>query len=263
MPGRSRRKGRPAAAGPDLPDPAPVPSGVTFERRATSPAGRSPGSPRRSRPTRVPGRVDLTLIGRYRLTGASDWIDMASQGGEAVAGPLNDGASYEAQIAWLSNTSVSDWSPTLSFAVSADTTAPGPPTGFVANGGSGQVAGAFTARTAATSASLASTAGPRPISPPRWSCARSTARPPRPSTGPTRARPGPIATGSAPQPLRLRRRLVDNRPDHGDGDLIARSDLGPCARCRRPSSGCRGTRCALAGSPSPALSSWSSRRPPE
>ena len=127
------------------PDPAPVPSGVTFEATRYTTGGQVTGLSATFSADEVPGRVDLTLIGRYRPAGTSDWIDMASQGGEAVAGPLNDGADYEAQVAWLSNTSVSDWSPTLPFTVSADTTAPGPPTGFIANGGSGQATGTFTA----------------------------------------------------------------------------------------------------------------------
>lgn len=125
------------------PDPAPLPSGVAFTAVRYTTGGQVTGLAANFSADDVPGRSDLILIGRYRPAGTLDWLDMASQGGEAVAGPLNDGASYEAQVAWLSNTSVSDWSATIAFTISADTTAPGSPTNVSANGGAGQATGSF------------------------------------------------------------------------------------------------------------------------
>lgn len=127
------------------PDPAPVPSGVTFEAVRYTSSGQVTGLAAKFTADDVAGRADLTLIGRYRPAGEAEWTDMASQGDVAVAGPVNDGQEYERQVAWLSSTSIGDWSETAVFAVSADTIAPGPPNGFVANGGAGQATGAFTA----------------------------------------------------------------------------------------------------------------------
>ncbi|MFC6746040.1 hypothetical protein ACFQFG_15795 [Methylobacterium persicinum] len=101
----------------------------------------------------VAGRIDLVLIGRFRAAGTGEWADMASQDGAAVAGPLDDGGQYEAQVAWLSSTSIGDWGDTIPFTLAADTTPTGAPAGFAVTGGPGQARFAFTAPNAANFAS--------------------------------------------------------------------------------------------------------------
>lgn len=126
------------------PDPAPIPTGIAFEAIRYTSGGQVTGLAARFTADPVEGRADLTLIGRYRLVGDGAWSDMASQDGAVIAGPVNDGAEYEREIAWLGTSTIGAWSETETFTVSADVTPPGPPTAFVANGGSGQAAGAFT-----------------------------------------------------------------------------------------------------------------------
>lgn len=103
-----------------------------------------------------PDRQDLSLIGRYRPVGATDWIDMAADSdsrGRVISSVLTDGQDYEAQgaIASYGRSSQSDWTatdPAIITAV-ADTTSTGAPTGFVVTGAAGQASGAFTAPNAA------------------------------------------------------------------------------------------------------------------
>ncbi|WP_342163083.1 hypothetical protein [Methylobacterium sp. SD21] len=135
---------------PPLPDasspaPAPIPTGVVFEAVRYTTGGQVTGLSASFTADPVAGRADLVLIGRFRPAATDEWADMASQDGAAIAGPLNDGQAYEAQVAWLSSTSIGDWGDTISFTVAADTTPTGPATGFVVNGGVGQASYAFTA----------------------------------------------------------------------------------------------------------------------
>lgn len=143
---------------PPLPDasapaPAPIPTGVAYAAIRTSTGGQVTGLAARFTADPVAGRADLVLIGRFRPAGTEEWTDMASQDGAAVAGPLNDGEAYEAQVAWLSSTSIGAWGDTIRFTLAADTTPTGAPTGFVVNGGVGRVSYAFTAPNAANFAS--------------------------------------------------------------------------------------------------------------
>ncbi len=143
---------------PPLPDasspaPAPLPTGVAYAAIRTSIGGQVTGLAARFTADPVTGRADLVLIGRYRAAGSDEWADMANQDGAALAGPLDDGQTYEAQVAWLSSTSIGEWGDTIPFTIAADTTAPGAPTGFVVNGGVGRARYAFTAPNAANFAS--------------------------------------------------------------------------------------------------------------
>lgn len=143
---------------PPLPDasapaPAPIPTGVAYAAIRTSTGGQITGLAARFTADPVAGRADLVLIGRFRPAGTDEWTDMASQDGAAVAGPLNDGEAYVAQVAWLSSTSIGAWGDTIRFTLAADTTPTGAPTGFVANGGVGRMSYAFTAPNAANFAS--------------------------------------------------------------------------------------------------------------
>ena len=103
-----------------------------------------------------PDRADLSLIGRYRAVGDTDWIDMAADTdsrGRIVSSVLADGQAYEAQgaTATYGRATQSDWTatdPTTITAI-ADTTSTGAPTGFDVTGAAGQASGAFTAPNAA------------------------------------------------------------------------------------------------------------------
>ncbi len=99
-----------------------------------------------------PVREDLSLIGRYRAVGATDWIDMVPDGqgrGRVRSNVLSDGQAYEAQgaIASYGRATQSDWTATdpVTITAVADTASTGPVTGFVVTGGAGQASGAFTA----------------------------------------------------------------------------------------------------------------------
>lgn len=127
------------------PDPLPVPSGITVDVVRYGAGGQVTGLAARFGADDVAGREDLSLLGQYRAVGTEIWTDMGGDALAPLAGPLNDGAAYEAQLAWLSSTAIGEWSAIVPFSASADTTAPGAPTGFVANGGAGQTSGAFTA----------------------------------------------------------------------------------------------------------------------
>lgn len=98
-----------------------------------------------------PERDDLSLIGRYRAVGATDWIDMVADGdsrGRVISSVLVDGQAYEAQgaIAGYGRSTQSAWLATdpATITAVADTVSPGAPTSFVANGGAGQFSYAFT-----------------------------------------------------------------------------------------------------------------------
>lgn len=98
----------------------------------------------------LPTREDLSLIGRYRAVGATDWIDMAPEGdarNSVISSVLADGQEYEAQgsIASYGRSAQSPWTATdpATITAIADATPTGPVTGFVANGGSGQFSYAF------------------------------------------------------------------------------------------------------------------------
>ncbi len=140
----------PPDAGGATPIP-PLPAGLALavERRVVS------GSTAATflRLTATPStRADLSLIGRYRLKGTGTWTDMIQDGENdysLTSGVLADASTYEVQgaLATYGRASQSAWTPDppLEIVATADATPPGPPTGFVASGGAGQYAYAFTA----------------------------------------------------------------------------------------------------------------------
>jgi hypothetical protein len=138
--------GASAAASP--PDP-PTGLTVTIERRAVS------GDINATflRLSAVPeDRPDRSLVGRYRIVGDATWIDMAADTGDpwsVVSSVLTDGAQYEVEgaVSNFGRSQVSNYTPATPSPITAtaDTTPPGPPDGFVANGSAGQATGAFTA----------------------------------------------------------------------------------------------------------------------
>ncbi len=145
----------------DAEGPPPDPQGLTvsIERRPVS------GSTNATflRLTATPAdRQDYSLIGRYRLQGDTDWTEMVQDGDDQwslTSGVLNDGAVYEVQgavssygRARVSNYLTADGSPVTA---TADTNSPGPPTGVVANGGTGQASYAFTMPNSANAARAA------------------------------------------------------------------------------------------------------------
>lgn len=100
----------------------------------------------------APDRTDLSLIGRYRISGDPNWIDMVRDGDDPyslTSGVLNDGAEYEVEgaLATYGRASLSSYvdADPATILATADTTSPGPPTGFAATGGAGQYSFAFTA----------------------------------------------------------------------------------------------------------------------
>lgn len=71
------------------------------------------------------------LIGRYRLAGATDWIDMATDGDDAVITDfLTDGADYEMEVAFTGLGTESSWVAAGTFHAVADATAPATPSGL-------------------------------------------------------------------------------------------------------------------------------------
>ena len=133
----------------DVPAPPPIPSGLTVEIVRTVVAGSVTGLSAGFSAAAVPSQPDLVLVGRYRRVGDTGWRDMQRSGGRPVAAPLDDGAAYEGQCAWLSSTGISDYSASLPFSAAADTLSPGPPVSVVATGGSGKATIAFNAPNAA------------------------------------------------------------------------------------------------------------------
>lgn len=98
-----------------------------------------------------PDRADLSLIGRYRVAGASEWTEMARDGDNPyslTSGVLSDGATYEAEGALVTYGGASasgyvDAAP-ATITATADTAPPGAPTGFVAAPNTGYYTVAFT-----------------------------------------------------------------------------------------------------------------------
>ena len=92
-------------------------------------------------------RSDVTPEAQYSATGMGDWIAMslAGDGLSAVTPLLSDGGSYDLRVRFVAGGTSSDWSAVGPVTAIADAVLTGPPTGFVANGGSGQVMLAWTA----------------------------------------------------------------------------------------------------------------------
>lgn len=138
----------PGAQASEGPPPDPQGLTVSIERRPVSGATNATFLRLAATPA---DRQDYSLIGRYRLQGDGDWIEMVQDTDDQwslTSGVLNDGATYEVEgavssygRARVSNYLPADGSPIVA---TADTTPPGPPTGVVANGGAGQATYAFT-----------------------------------------------------------------------------------------------------------------------
>ncbi len=96
-----------------------------------------------------PTRGDLTAEAEYSVAGAGLWlpISVSSDGVSAVTPQLADGGSYDLRVRWVAGSggNASDWSEAGPLLAVADNVITGPPTGFVANGGVGQVLLAWTA----------------------------------------------------------------------------------------------------------------------
>jgi hypothetical protein len=144
----------PNATAPSAPPGPPQDLTVAIERKAVS--GGINATFLRLTATPPTDRSDLSLIGRYREVGASDFLDMAQDSDDPfslISGVLVDGGQYEAQgaVSTYGRALVSDYlaaanSPILAV---SDTTSTGAPTGFVVNGSVGQANYAFTAPNAA------------------------------------------------------------------------------------------------------------------
>ncbi len=93
-------------------------------------------------------RTDAVPQAQYRLVGSGDagWQPMTlrADNQSAEVGPLADGSTYDFRVRFVAGSTPGPYSAAVTLAASADNTAPGPPTGFVANGGAGQASGAFT-----------------------------------------------------------------------------------------------------------------------
>ena len=92
----------------------------------------------------APARADLSLIGRYRLVGAVDWTDMATDTDNAfslTSGVLADGLQYQVQgaVGTYGQALVSDFidATPSPITATADQNAPAAPTGFTATGSAG------------------------------------------------------------------------------------------------------------------------------
>lgn len=110
---------------------------ATIERRAVT--GSNNATFIRLVATQPSGRQDLSLLGRYRLLGATTWTDMAADGENTfslISGVLQDGGDYEVEgaVATYGQALVSDFVEAAGSPISAvaDPTAPGAPTSLQA-----------------------------------------------------------------------------------------------------------------------------------
>ncbi len=116
--------------------PVPVNPTVTIQRTVVGSNVTSLGALFGADP--VDGRSDLTLIGQYRRVGDVDWVEMASQAGQPIAQPIDEGIEHEAELAWRSGTAIGDFGEPITFTAVADETSPGPAAEFGAEGDEGE-----------------------------------------------------------------------------------------------------------------------------
>ena len=139
----------PNASASPSPPAAPANLTVAIERRAVN--GDLNATFLRLVATQPAGRQDLSLLGRYRQTGAADWSDMMPDTENTfslTSNVLVDGAQYEVQgaVTTYGQALTSDYLAATPdpITATADPNAPDPPAGFVANGGQGRVSMAWT-----------------------------------------------------------------------------------------------------------------------
>lgn len=94
-----------------------------------------------------PDRPDTDPEAQYSEAGLNVWTPMAVVADELGAySPLvSDGGSYDLRVRFVAGGTASGWTTAGPIDAVSDTVAPGPPTGFVANGGAGNVMVAWTA----------------------------------------------------------------------------------------------------------------------
>lgn len=124
------------------------PSGLVTDIERPNLAGDLPGV-RIALAWDAPTRPDLTAEADYAVAGSGAWQPMSvgADGVSALTPLLSDGGSYDLRVRWAAGSggTVSDWSTAGPIAAVADEVITGPPTGFVANGGTGSVMLAWTA----------------------------------------------------------------------------------------------------------------------
>ncbi|HEV7323523.1 MAG TPA: fibronectin type III domain-containing protein [Bosea sp. (in: a-proteobacteria)] len=92
-------------------------------------------------------RPDVAAEAQYAAAGTEGWLAMvlAADGLSAVTPLLTDGGGYDLRVRFVAGGTDSDWSAVGPITAVADEVVTGPPTGFVANGGTGQAMLAWTA----------------------------------------------------------------------------------------------------------------------
>jgi hypothetical protein len=101
-------------------------------------------------------RDDTTPEAQFAVAGTDEWQPMAVAADElsALTPYLADGGSYDLRVRHAIGFYGSDWVEVGPIDAISDTTPPGPPTGFVANGGSGNAMLAWTAPNSANMGSV-------------------------------------------------------------------------------------------------------------
>lgn len=92
-------------------------------------------------------RDDVIPEAQYSIAGAGSWSPMSNVDNllSAFSPLISDGGSYDVRVRFVVGSASSGWSAAGPIDAISDVTPPGPPTGFVANGGVGQVMVAWTA----------------------------------------------------------------------------------------------------------------------
>lgn len=137
-----------------------TPTGVAIVNVVPAPTGLATVIDRQSLSGDIPGvriglswdasaRPDVVAEAEYATAGSGAWqpMSVASDGVSAFTPLLSDGGSYDLRVRWAAGSggTVSTWSSAGPIAAVADDVITGAPTGFVANGGAGQVMLAWTA----------------------------------------------------------------------------------------------------------------------
>lgn len=145
------------AAAEEPPRPT-TPTSVAIINEIVAPTGLAAAVDRQSLSGDIPGvrigltwdasaRPDVIAEAEYASAGSGVWQPMSvtSDGVSAFTPLLADGGSYDLRVRWAAGGTVSTWSTIGPIEAVADEALTGPPTGFVANGGTGQVMLAWTA----------------------------------------------------------------------------------------------------------------------
>lgn len=124
----------------------PAPTGLAAQVDRQSVSGDIPGV-RIGLTWDAPARADAVAEAEYAAAGSGAWqpMSVASDGVSAFTPLLSDGGSYDLRVRWVAGGTDSSWSTIGPIEAVADDVLTGPPTGFVANGGTSQVMLAWTA----------------------------------------------------------------------------------------------------------------------